>query len=193
MAEALSITAAAMIMQFSVILIMSVATFILWSGEPPVPIYPGESESRGAAPAIVISSLCTIGALLFSNEFANVWKPVIGASNFQGISWSWAIAIVFATDILWVAFMVVRTSGSISSPYTPVFFTLPPLAIFLREPLARVTLYLILIAAFFSVALSSAPHVDPARWKRSKRLAFWFVSLACFTLSTAIGYLTRPR
>ena len=146
-------------------------------------------------PWIVLGfSLLTTGALFFSEPYSTLWKPLLGELGAPSIDSSSALLIALVADILAVFWLAQLTSGA-NSPFVPVFFILPALAIFLREGFVRVVWYVILISVLFSVGVlqdarpSSKEDVDDPR----RRIAYWFVSIACFVLATFVGYVTRPR
>jgi len=62
---------------------------------------------------------------------------------------------------------------------------------FLREPPRRVGVYVLLIAAVFSVVLRFKE--TPRNQRLLPEGAYWLVSVACLFLSALIGYITRPQ
>ena len=71
----------------------------------------------------------------------------------------------------------------------PIYFILPALSIFLREGLSLILLYLALVSILFTINMFV---FDYNRDEGSKKIALWFVSIACIGLATYIGYITRP-
>ena len=138
-----------------------------------------------------------MGTLVFSDEFSSFWKPLFGSSGFYIMGWSTALLLVLSFDIVYTCVIVGQTGGSAASAFTPLYFILPPLAIFLRETPRRILFYTVLVAVLFSVNLVitfkeqeiSEDHED----RRAPTLAYWFVSIASFSLATLVGYVTRPR
>ena len=185
-----NITAAAMIMQFSISIIVAMAAAMLrWYEQYDSFNYfkPGRLASIWV---IIGFSLSTMGLLLFSDQLSSVWRPLFGGAGFNGLPWSLALATVFVADAVWIAIMVARSGGSMDSAFSPVWYILPPMALFLREPGGRLILYLVVITILFSYNLY-AP-LNPSRQGRHK-IAYWTVSIACLVLTTFIGYITRPR
>jgi hypothetical protein len=102
-----------------------------------------------------------------------------------------------------VTILVFLTGGGSESVFSPIYFIVPALAIFLREPLGRVITYLIVVSLAFTITLLRvditesriAPSLRINRLDDSKgyadKIALWFVSISCFTFATYIGYITR--
>ena len=182
----INITGAAIFAQFYIIIIMFVGSSILYRGQGFVPstIRPKFST----LPWFIMGfGLLSIGFLIFSDEFSLVWKPLFGAIDFPTITWSTALFVVFTVDIICTTLLVFLTGGSRNSAFSPIFFLLPTLAIFLREPLSHILIYLISISVIFSILLK--------RWtdREENDFAYWFISIACFVLATFIGYVTRTK
>lgn len=187
-----NITAAAVITQLLLIVIMVVGAAILKRGEPWSPVY-HQATSRFPW-TILLLSIITIGALVFSKELTPIWQPLFGGAPFPGVSSSVALFLMFTLDSVCVASLVWFTGGSRQSAFGPVFFILPALAIFLREPLVKLFFYVVLVGVLFSFCLLAAdsPH-GRGEGTRTDRVAYWFVAIACLLLTTFVGYLTRPR
>lgn len=185
-----NIMAAAFIAQIAIWLIMVIASVIM--------IYRAdEGQSSGCAGwAILVCFLSTTIFLVFTAELSNLWKPLFPGTSFQGIPLATALALTFIVDAVLVMFLVAATGGSYSSPFTPVYFLLPVLAIFLREPAGKVLFYTMLVSVLFSINMAAGAHViGPGGEYGTKRrqLAYWFVSIASFFLATWIGLITAPR
>jgi hypothetical protein len=116
----------------------------------------------------------------------------LGSSSQAGIPWSIALGIVFIVDIVWITVLVSKTGGSQTSPFGPVYFLLPALAIFLREPVPRVVFYVIVIGIAFTINVFSITESGEARGGARRIPAYIFVSLACLVLGAYIGTVTRP-
>jgi len=177
-----NITGAALIAQFSILVILAVGSaFLAFDLD----------ERVKTIPFILVLALISFGVLFFSDEFSKLWSPLFGGTNFSGIKWSTAIFIVFIINIVVLSILVAFTGGSMASPFTPVYFMLPALAIFLREPAIRVIIYLAAVILFFSYNFRyiAARSMDNTVMKVR---AYWVVSIACFVLTTYVGYITRP-
>jgi hypothetical protein len=142
--------------------------------------------------------MLTFGSLFFSDQLSNIWKPLFSGILFVEIKWEIAIVIAFLGNIIFVSLMVYFTGGSMRSPFSPIYFILPALAIFLREPGKNILLYLILVILGFSlntrfhdptISIYSEGKADI----RYRVYSYWVVSISCLLLATVIGYVTRPR
>ncbi len=185
-----NITGAAFITQLSLVVIMFICAGALAWGN----VYTsGEHFNATLIMIIIITlTLITFGCLAFSDEFSRIWQPLFGGTTMPLLRWSAALFIMFTLDIIGVTLMVAGSGGSQISGFSPIYFILPALAIFLREPLGRIIFYLILISIVFSINLSKSLRAENIGG-RMGRIAYWFVSIACFVLATFIGYITRPR
>jgi len=197
MIEAVSpvnITAAALITQFSIIIIMFIGTTILREGDKSVPFYRSIPVSSFFSWLILSFALVTIGCLIFSDEFSNIWKPLFGTTALPTIRWSYSLLIMFTLNIICVSLLIKDTGGSIISPFSPIYFILPALAIFLREGLGRIVFYLVLVSIMFTFNLISTGNLrGQAVGGEARSFAYWFISISCFSLATFIGYVTRPQ
>ena len=183
-----NITAAALIMQFSIAVIICIGAFVVTKTQPPSSIYDDTEEMTTHPWMIIVFALITIGLLVLSDEFSNLWKPLFGSLPFSGIGWSKALLWVVLIDIVWITLMVGMTGGSRISPFTPLYFILPALGIFLRESFSRIALYTGLVAVFFSWNLL---HEEESRFRPT--FAYWIVSVLSFLLATLVGLFTRPH
>ena len=190
--SAVNITSAALITQFFLAIIAFIAIFILRSGEPNGSAFRDEPDSSFLYFVTLGFALASIGCLIFSDEYAITWRPLFQDVPFRGIGWTLALKLVFILDIVWVTIVVAGTGGSSNSPFAPIYFMIPVFAIFLREPIRWLVIYLILITLTFSLNLASIPRgLDRGGNRRPH--AYWFVSIASLVLATFIGFVTRPR
>lgn len=188
----INITAAALITQFSIIIIMFVGATILRGGEKYLPFYRDVPRSSFFGWLILTFALVTIGGLIFSDEFSSFWKPLFGTIAFPTIQWSVALLIMFTLNIICVSILVRGTGGSFVSPFSPIYFILPALAIFLREGMGRIIIYLMLVSIMFTLNLKYRDRLAEEVGGKSRSFAYWLVSILCFILATFIGYVTRP-
>ncbi|MGH9864570.1 MAG: hypothetical protein ACRD4H_04075 [Candidatus Acidiferrales bacterium] len=188
-----SITAAAMATQFFILVIVFVGTILVRSTEPRVSVYVGTKGMQDHLWFQFIFALITMGTLVFSDQFSSFWKPVFGSSTFHIMGWSTALLVVLSFDIIYACVIVGQTGGSTISPFTPLYFILPPLAIFLRESPGRILFYTLLVAILFSLNLIVTFKEQQSEGERVPTLAYWFVSIASFSLATFVGYITRPH
>ena len=187
-----NITAAALITQFSIIIILYIGLIILRKDDEPKSIFLKKPDSIFFL-LLLGFALITIGCLVFSDEFSNVWKPLFREITFGGINWSTSLIIVFYLDIILITIFVAMTGGSALSAFSPIYFIIPALALFLRESLGRIISYLIFITVLFSFNLVFFNNPDNYKYSPRRRFAYWCVSVLCFILATLIGYLTRPQ
>lgn len=190
--QATNITAAALLAQFLLVVVISVAAGMVWGSGRPFP-YRERPLGRPVLyiPWLIIGfALVSLGLLFFSDAFSATWQPILGLS-FPGIlTWSSALLVAILLDILLVSILVQATGGSWESIFTPVYFLLPVFAILLREAPDRLLLYFVLVSAAFTWTLRKRhEHALPPH--RTETAAYWFVSIACFALATLIGFLTR--
>ena len=105
-----------------------------------------------------------------------------------------SLASVFFVNILILSWFIHQTGGSRNSPFTPILFVIPTLAIFLYEPPKRFLFYAVLIAIVYFATSKIEAHQSEGTWEPDHTLsANRFVNLACLILSALIGYITRPQ
>lgn len=181
-----NIAGAALITQISLLAIMAIGAMIIHFVETTSRYNPRYSVLGWI---ILVCSLLSLFFLVYSEEFSTLWKPVFRSTEPTLLRWSTSIYLMFLINIICVTILVRGTGGSTNSPFTPIYFILPALSIFLREGLARILLYLALVSLLFTINMFV---FDYNRDEGSKKIALWFVSTACFVLATYIGYITRP-
>jgi hypothetical protein len=186
-----SIVAAALVMQFSIIAIFFVGA--MWVGRLEkhefVRFYQAPTVGRSTW-ILLMLTVVTLGSLLLSDQFSQLWHPLSAGVNFGWVRWSRAIFVVFLLDICASAALVRLSGGSARSPFTPVYFVLPALGFFLREAPPRVVFYTVLIVVLFIAGLATEERNELGIDYTG---AFAFVSVACLLLSVLMGYLTRPN
>lgn len=181
-----NIAGAALITQISLLAIMTIGAIIIHFVGNTSPYKPSYSALGWI---ILICSLLSLFSLVYSLEFSALWKPVFRSTEPTLLRWSTSILLMFLINIICVTILVRTTGGSVNSPFTPIYFILPALSIFLREGLARIMLYCALVSLLFSYNMLSA---DYNRDEANMKFSLWVVSIACFVLATYIGYITRP-
>ena len=185
-----NIVAGALVSQVSVVVIMFVGAAIIRRDPSLVRWSKDEPTYGGFAWLLLVLLLFSVGALTLSDGFSESWRPLFGDLKFVGFSWSSTLLLVFLADIVVLGRLVASSGGSIESPFQPLFFLLPTLAIFLREPTPRVVLYVVCVAVsflYFLFRYRSTPDADRAR----SRLAYGVVSLLCLGLACFVGLFTR--
>jgi len=180
-----NIAGAALITQISLLAIMAIGAIIIHFVE-----ITSNYNTRYSVLGwiVLVFSLLSMFFLVFSEEFSTLWKPVFRTTEPTLLVWSTSITIMFLINIFCVTVLVRATGGSVHSPFTPIYFILPALSIFLREGLGRILLYLGLVSLLFTVNMFSVGY---SRGEDSKKISLWFISIACFGLATYIGYITR--
>jgi hypothetical protein len=188
-----SVVAAAMVAQLAILVIMYIPAGILRRAEKK--FYRGGGGYERISWSLLPVSLFTLGLLFLSDSFSPLWGELIGEDFVTGLPSSAALTVVFIVDILTLGYLIANTRGSFASPFSPVLFTLPPIAIFLREPFQWVLVYLVLIALIFSLTLGeiSSRYAGDDLEAAARRRSYFWVSLLCLILTTWIGYWTRPR
>ena len=179
-----NITAAALVMQILLVSIIYIGIRILMAQNREL----SSRSLRWHLGWMVTLTLVTVALLLFSDSLAGVWKPLFGQTYFPLVGSSRALLWVLLIDIGCTAWIVLQTGGSHRSPFTTIYFMLPPIAIFLREHTGRVIVYTFLVAFLFSVGMEEQPSEE-----MNVKAAYWFVSVASFCLTTFIGFITRPH
>lgn len=187
-----NIVAGALVAQGSVLAIMYCGAKIIRREASLVRWYKDQPTYSHFAWHILPLALVSVGTLALSDGLSASWIPLLNPLRFAGLSWSSALLCVFLADIFVVTRLVADTGGSIESPFQPLYFLLPTLALFLREPTPRVILYVCAVATSFSWLLFRyrASHVDD---RGRSRIAYGVVSLLCLALACFIGlYLRSP-
>lgn len=194
--QPLNVTGAAFLIQIILLGMLTITVFIMQSGESRLPRFPERPvpNVRHLAFLILGFTLFSFAILLASEEVIAVFGRLfeghgLPIGNFKARS---ALSIVFSLDILLFGILIYQTGGSKDSPFTPVLFMLPSLAIFLRESPERFVLYAVFTGLVFLLLLiprfsRQAPDENP-----HYRYSFAFVAIACLALSLFIGYITRP-
>lgn len=188
-----------MITQFSILLIFGVGLLIVrWGEESASHHYPRSARFLW----IVFGfTLLTLGVLFAAEDFARIWKPVFGQPSMSGLSLNEALGIVLTCDAVCSALLIYHTHGSMTSPFSPVLFAIPALAIFLRQPPGYVIYYAILVTALFTILIPMYQTYEQSRITLpyetaeegcARGILFWFVAVAVFALTTYIGLITRP-
>lgn len=200
--QSVNIAAAALITQFSLVGIFVMGLIIIRLGEPRVARYDHEARSSEFAWILLIFTVVSLGALLTAGEFVKLWAPVFGQLDVPRLALHDAVLLVFILDALCTSILVYRTEGSRASPFAAIFFAIPALAIFLRQPTSYVVVTSVLVVVLFTFNLIYYKWDDRGGLNfASERIAaqrsgtgvFWVVAVATFILTTWIGVITQPR
>lgn len=144
-------------------------------------------------PSLVLGfALMTLAFLAFSQDFILLSRPAFGDVEFPALPREEAFLVVFMLNIFGSGLLMGITGGSRDSPFAPVLFVLPALAIFLRESPTRFFLYTGIAVLLFLI-FPKPNEAGNAVLENPKRLfAFQVVTLGCLAVSSLVGYATRP-
>lgn len=188
----INLTNAFVVTQFMLLVIAFLGIVVLQRGETQMTRLPGTPRPASKLFFPVFGfALITIGILVFTNDVLLFSKPVFGDLEFPGISKSVAFILVFLFDLVGAATLILVTGGSRDSPFSAILFSLPALAIFLRESPERFLSYALVAATLFLLVQTNIARStlgDNPNYKS----AFTWVTLLCLMLSTLLGYATRP-
>lgn len=190
-----SILAAALVMQFMLLAIIAIGSVLckrLYEQWEPSYRKVGRSVYGSF---ILFVALITIGALVFSSSFSKDWAPVVGDIVPFSYSSAHGIELVFVVDSIAILVLTLSTGGSMRSPFTPLFFLIPTLALLLRQSPTAVIWYTAIVSVFFGFAtFYGYIHVQQNRLNYDEEgaaaRAFAFVSIAAFWLAVYIGITT---
>ncbi|GMV05859.1 MAG: hypothetical protein AMXMBFR53_21360 [Gemmatimonadota bacterium] len=198
--QPVNLIAAALITQVSLILIVAVGSYSLHLYDLNQTVSPAYRWS-GLSWRIFAMAFLTLALLMTSDEFGGLWGPIFNVAPERLIPWSTAILLAFLLDILLVSYLVWISGGAKGSPFSPLFFILPALALFLREPAGHVIGYFSLICVGFSLNMRVTETLGIATQARAveartvsglPNFAYWWVAISSFSLATLVGYITRP-
>ena len=190
----INLTSAFFVTQISMLGVIFLGLLILRKGESRFSPY--SDNPRLATTDLPIwlvgFALLTTSCLAFSNEFVFFSRPMFGDVPLPSLSQSAAFLAVFIANILFSGFLIFHTGGSQNSPFSAVLLLLPAVSIFLREPPLRLLTYTLLTATVFIFTTATGTHERYNNENKKQRLAFNFVTLGCLSISTLLGYATRP-
>ena len=183
-----SIIAAALITQVSVLAIVFLGALSLRLSEVPGYLPVDQPRSNQIFVFTLGVAVFSVAILCLSNAYSEMWLPAMKLMSFSGIPWERSILTVWITDLILLGFLVRHTGGGLSSPFTSLFFVFPTIALFLHESGHRIFLYTGLSIVLFTMTLVSNEEDSNS----THRFCFWLVSVSCFVLTTAVGFVTRP-
>ncbi|MBF0330150.1 MAG: hypothetical protein HQL10_13430 [Nitrospirae bacterium] len=189
-----TIVGATIITQICLLMMQFIALYIMKQGTP---TYVRTMPTAASLIWLVIAnSLITLVLLLFAESYINVWKSAFPKINLPSINSSSSVMWTFILDIICISIVVFKTGGSQKSPFSSIYLILPALAIFLNEPYSHIIGYMTLVSLLFIVTFYfyKEPEQDRANdfAQKASEISYIFVSIACFTLTTFISYITRP-
>jgi hypothetical protein len=139
---------------------------------------------------ILILLLVSVATLVFTHSLSTFWVGLFQNTNFSGLADRTATLIVFLIDIVITTLLVANTGGSVDSPFQPIFFLIPTLALLLFETPFRVVVYAALVGVSFTFLLVQSEPLHEAQ-RRGAKVAYGVVSLGSLALAVLIGLLTR--
>jgi hypothetical protein len=185
-----TVIAGALLFQVLMVCILFVGAQILRGASSKTAWWKGERVYGNLWWELLVLVLITIGALVFTTTMSAFWGGLFHGTHFAGISNGTAMLAVFAVDIIVAARIVFLTGGSVGSPFQPLFFFIPTVALLLHESAWRVLAYSAVLSIVFVLLLGySVP--PPSEHPRRTKQAYGFVSIAFLFLTVCVGLLTR--
>ena len=151
----------ALISQIAIVAILFIGSLILRPAADRWRLGSGHPY-HGFAWIILGFALVTLIPLIFSEMVSDSWRPLLGIGQSVGFSRAGAMTTMFVGNAICVTMLVAKTGGSSESPFQAIYFLLPTLAIFLREPLGRILLYLVLVSVSFTFFMFRPDPTDRA-------------------------------
>jgi hypothetical protein len=189
MPEGLTLATAALTTQLAYIGILAFAILIMPKADPTLLDFHSESQLWVR---VVLLALFSMAVLLMCEDITRMSRPAFGNIYFPTVTLRTAKHLMFWADLLVIVNIIQGTGLVRNSVFSSALFTLPALALFLRESLIGVSLYVSVIMLFSLYSINSHIQDDfPGHNSIEDSFAFIFVSSACLVLTTFIGYVTR--
>lgn len=185
-----TIITGALLSQVLLAVLMFVAASILHAHAPRNGRFRGEPVRAQYTWLILILLLVSVATLVFTHSLSSFWVDLFQNTTFSGIPDKTATLIVFVIDIVITTLLVATTGGSVDSPFQPIFFLIPTLALLLFESSFRVVIYAALVSVSFTFLLA-IPEFSYEPLNRGAKRAYGFVTIASLALAVLIGLLTR--
>lgn len=185
-----TIITGALLSQVLLGVLMFVAASIMQAHQPRTAMFRGEPIHSEYSWLILILLLVSVATLVFTHSLSSFWVGLFQNTSFSGLPDRTATAIVFGINIAITTMLVASTGGSIDSPFQPIFFLIPTLALLLFESSFRVVIYAAIVCVCFTFLLVQADPLHEAQ-RRGAKKAYGFVSIASLGLAVLIGLLTR--
>ena len=189
----LNVASAALLSQLLFVVILYSGAALIRANNPGYRLEKGQINPASFAWWILVLAVLSLGVPWVSDELVSLWRPAFGDPAFLGLPFALAVPATFTMNIACIAVLVSQTRGSRQSEFSPAFFVLPALAIFLREPLPRLLYYMAAIVTAFTLTLRSPSPGYVSHYPEQSPLAFWMVSVASMSLAVLIGWATRPQ
>lgn len=139
-------------------------------------------------------SIATILIIAFSESYFAFWSPIAGSASAPTLSMRTSLFLTFTLDIVFLAWLIGKTGGAKSSPFTSALFMIPALSVFLHDRVSSFVFYSSAVAAIYWYS-SSHNHGSQLTLDGNDPAlpAHRFVNLSCLALLTAIGIITAPQ
>lgn len=185
-----TIITGALLSQVLLGVLMFVAASIMRAHQPRTAMFRGEPMHSEYSWLILTLLLVSVATLVFTHSMSSLWVGLFQNTTFSGLPDRTAIGIVFLINIAITTMLVADTGGSVDSPFQPIFFLIPTLALLLFESSLRVVTYFALVSVSFTFLLVHANPLHESQ-RRGAKKAYGFVSIASLALAVLIGLLTR--
>lgn len=185
-----TIITGALLAQVLLGVLMFVAASIMRAHQSRTAMFIGEPVQSEYSWLILTLMLVSVAILVFTQSMASIWVGLFQNTTFSGVPDGAATMIVFLINIAITTMLVASTGGSVDSPFQPIFFLIPTLALLLFESSTRVVWYAVIVSVCFIFLLINAEPLHDAQKSGAKK-AYGFVSIASLALAVLIGLLTR--
>jgi len=154
----------------------------------------GLTNHTGLIFIISTAPLISIAALVLSDNYSTTWTPLFNYVGYYGWSWSTAVCFTFIVNIIALSLLVAYTGGSINSPFQPLYFLIPTLALFLHETDMKIIIYTAIVAISFALQVYVYEPINLSESDTDRhKIAYIVVSLLCLCSACIIGIFTRPQ
>lgn len=185
-----TIITGALLSQVLLGVLMFVAASIMRAHQSRTAMFRGEPIQSEYSWLILALMLVSVAILVLAHSMSSLWLGLFQNTTFSGVPDRTATLIVFLINIAITTILVAGTGGSGASPFQPIFFLIPTLALLLFEPSVRVVIYATLVSVCFTFLLVRAEPLHEAQ-RRGAKKAYGFVSVASLAIAVLIGLLTR--
>jgi len=182
-----SLAVAAVLMQLCYWVFLVIG--IVWMPDPAASIIRPEDLSRSAMLTWALAILAlSITLLLLTPGLGEATSPYFAGLRLPRFDLQRVLIVVFVANLIATSRLISGTTGIFGSPLSPVLTCVPPLAIFLRQPVLWVIVYALFIFFFSLWSLFNEYHRQD---NRDEGVRFAMMS-AALLLTTLIGVITRP-
>lgn len=127
-------------------------------------------------------------ALVLADKPSGQWGSLLGSDPLAGWSVTTGVSWAIGIDLACVAYIVWFTGGAKHSPFKELYFFLPVIAIFLRQPLGFVVGLSFSVAASFLVTLVFHADTPTIPFFQSRLiLVYGLVTMLSFAVMSIIG------